>query len=511
MNLLSIYESRYGTAIRRQGDGFNGPCPLCGGDLGKSDRFVVWPHKRDGIGEACQKHGLDGVWWCRRCDSSGDSIAYLMQCEGMSFKDALREFGINPDGGKSTSIRPRHSSPAQPVDTGFCPKTAAGPCDKWRTYAEKLVTEGEQHIFSQPQALAWLAARGIDADAVRKYRIGYLPPEGKCTFGRFRSRNALGLEDVLKADGTPKKLLIPRGIVIPTLDITGTVTNIRIRRHAEDLTPMPDGRTPPKYMELSGSSHAPLLLRPDSAAALSVYVIVEAELDAMLVHHATHGRVGALATRTSRGKPDMLAHQQLKDCARILVALDYDEAGAAGVDWWLETYPQAKRWPTPDGKDPGDAFALGEDIREWIAAGLPPSMSLADGQVDACASGENVGGSGASPESACKNMKKEEDRTNPTKDIDGSTRQFRHWAQATASTPVADAVLPPDAPSLSELRRALAGKEVSDKMLVACPKHQWWWTYYGPSKRGKFGCKNCSGHPKCIVDFQLSEQMRAPH
>jgi len=65
--------------------------------------------------------------------------------------------------------------------------------------------------------------------------------------------------------------------------------------------------------------------------------------------------------------------------------------------------------------------------------------------------------------------------------------------------------LPKGCPSIGELRRAFAGKDVNDDMVVTCPKvsKKWWWTHY-------HYCRKCCGHPECIVDFQLSPQMRAP-
>lgn len=41
-------------------------------------------------------------------------------------------------------------------------------------YATKLQAEAEQEIWNHPEALKWLAARGITEEAVRTYRLGYL-------------------------------------------------------------------------------------------------------------------------------------------------------------------------------------------------------------------------------------------------------------------------------------------------------------------------------------------------
>ncbi len=523
MNLLSIYTNSYGTAVKKQGSGFNGPCPLCGGEPGKSDRFIIWPERSENLGEACAKHGIHGVWSCRQCGAGGDTIAYLMQVEGLNFKQALAELGI--EGGHAA--RKRRAAPSEPKSsTQFTAPEISLPHPKWLAYAAKLVDEAADNIWQQPQALRWLAHRGLDAAAVQQYKIGYLSPEGKCGFGRFRHRSALNLEPKL-VNGKEKKLFIPRGIVIPSFALDGSVINIRIRRHKEDLTPMPDGRIPPKYLELEGSSRTPMLLRANGLPALSAYFITEAELDAILIHHATGGAVGAMAVRTNRGKPDATGHALLVESPCICIALDYDEAGAQGVEFWEENYAQAKRWPTPQGKDPGDAFALGVDIRAWVQAALPRSLALPEleqkkivptsiaydeqktksscGSMEACSSGLLIGGAGAKP---IDNISlKEDDTTMPTSE---HKARKRHWSQATAQTPLTEAVLPQGAPSVSALRSSFAGKDIHDEILVSCPKHNWFWVHYFDKKRNKFGCDNCSGHSQCIVEFQLSEQMRAP-
>lgn len=392
MNLLDLYKSRFGTAVKAQGNGWNGPCPLCGGESGKSDRFVVWPDRDESLGETCAKNQVTGIWSCRQCGRSGDTIAYLMQVDGLDFKAALAELGI--EGGR-TGYR-RRPAPQEPrrQRESFTPRVWPEPSPEWQSYATKLLEEATARIADEPNALRWLAARGITAEAIAQYRIGYLPAEGAKYPGRWRYRSALGLAPKQKEGGaTSQKIFIPRGIIIPTFApdaAGGKLLNLRIRRHKADLQPMPSGKLPPKYMELEGSCKAPLLLRAAGPAHLAAYFVTEAELDAMLIHYATGGAVGAVAVRTNRGKPDATAHERLSAAVKVCVALDYDAAvdergqeyvpadapGSQGLDWWEQTYAQYLRWPTPEGKDPGDAFRLGVDIRQWVAAALPASIAL---------------------------------------------------------------------------------------------------------------------------------------
>ncbi len=416
-DLLDLYRTRFGTAVRQQGNGWNGPCPLCGGQPGKSDRFMVWPDRAESLGETCAAHNIAGIWSCRQCGESGDTIAYLMKIDGLDFKAALAELGI--EGGRPTCRRRRAPVEPRRADASplWTPREWPEPSDVWCAYAAKLLAEAEERISREPAALNWLASRGLSGEAVRRYRIGYLPAESAKYPGRYRARSALGLEPKTGADGKERtRLFIPRGIVIPTCAPDGRVLNLRIRRHKEDL-----GEHSPKYLELEGSCKAPLLLRSSRPGPLAAYFVTEAELDAMLIHHATDGVVGALAVRTNRGKPDVSADGRLREAVRVCIALDYDEPGADGVDFWEKTYPAALRWPTPEGKDPGDACRLGVDIREWVAAALPASIALPqqptrrqdddDGQVDTSPSGQLEAGGGAAPKTAVPSNGTEPDLT----------------------------------------------------------------------------------------------------
>ncbi len=45
--------------------------------------------------------------------------------------------------------------------------------------------------------------------------------------------------------------------------------------------------------------------------------------------------------------------------------------GRDGSAWWKKNYRQARRWPVPEGKDPGEAAASGVDFLTWINDALP--------------------------------------------------------------------------------------------------------------------------------------------
>lgn len=426
--LLEAYQRVIGSKyVKQQGNGYNGPCPLCGGahsGKGRSDRFMVWPERSERVGEACAEHGINGAWYCRRCGASGDTIAFMLEVEGLSFKEALAELGIQ---GKPKSKNRPLKPKAAPAQDEYYPRdwvlSAPDPA-AWQAYAERLLAEALSCLPQSRAALAWLAARGITLEAAQAYRLGYLPEEN-AEHGRFRPRAALGLTPYVnpKTGRQVNSIFIPRGIVIPAFDASGRLIRLRTRRPAPDLSEgsrraagaqAPDlSEGSRKYMVLEGSNPVPMLLPSSRPAHLAAYVVVEAELDAMLLHSLTGGALGVFAALTNRGKPDAAQHTALQESACILNALDYDprevtqddgtvlleSPGASGWEWWRDTYRQARRWPVPQAKDPGDAWASGVDMLAWLRLGLPRSVRLPDnpaqtGAQEPLAPGVNFMGGG---------------------------------------------------------------------------------------------------------------------
>jgi hypothetical protein len=105
-------------------------------------------------------------------------------------------------------------------------------------------------------------------------------------------------------------------------------------------------------------------------------VIVESELDAVMLAGIASDLAAVVALGSCTAKPGRELQAALADCAVVLVALDADRAGAEAMRWWRDALPRSKRWPVPIGKDPGEAFAAGVDIRQWIEAGLPRGFVL---------------------------------------------------------------------------------------------------------------------------------------
>ena len=354
MNVLDILRSK-GIEARKaastQGGEYWSACPGCGGD----DRFHVWP----------DQNGGSGSYWCRQCGKHGDNIQFLIDFDGKNYPEACRALDIETKKDNYQTPKPMSSwihNKNEKKPPGGKTKTESGkkaPPDLWIEKASRLVDWAHESLLKSRKQMRWLADRGIKKEAVIKFRLGWNP--GKDGKDLWRPRESWGLATEMKA-GRKKKLWLPRGLVIPLLDAAGKVVRIRVRR--------PKGE--PRYYVIPGSSMEMLVTGKNCRA----YMVVESELDAILLWQTADELVGSVALGSASAKPGQDLAIMLQACARILLAMDYDTAGAKAMAWWKDTFVQSIRWPVLDGKDPGEAFAAGVDIKAWVSAGLPPGWLI---------------------------------------------------------------------------------------------------------------------------------------
>ncbi|MBA7559392.1 hypothetical protein ES708_01006 [subsurface metagenome] len=347
-----------------KGGEWQGACPRCGEEghdpsTGAPNRFHVWPADNNGTGRG----------WCRRCGWAGDSIQFLIDFEGLTFKDACARLDIGLG-----SLR--RQPPVRPQR--FEPTVYETPTDLWIERATKFLTWSQECLEANPDALAWLAERGIGASLAAWAGLGWNPGEkGRDT---YRSRESWGLPTVMTLKDKPKKLWIPRGLVIPLI-IDDVVIRLRIRRWEDEG---------PRYYMVPGSSPAMMILGAERPA----FVVVESELDAILC--SLHPCAGSATMGTASAHPDARAYRILQDSRGVLVGMDFDKAGADAFGWWSEQFRHAKRWPVPVKKDPGEAFKAGVDIYDWIDRGLTPAARMWKPVAGGQGSGIRDQGSGVS-------------------------------------------------------------------------------------------------------------------
>lgn len=312
-----------------------GGCPFCGG----RDRFRVWPDEKG------------GRFWCRGCGKAGDAIQWLRDFRGLSFQEACLELGRGP-----SLNRPREHREDRPKPL---------PSSKWQGKARAFLNQTVETLWKSKDAISFLHGRGLKDEPIRAAELGWNPVDLR------EPRENWGLEPSKDEKGNVKRLWFPRGLVIP-LQIAGAVHRMRIRR--------PEGE--PRYFIVSGSDMRPMMWNADRGAV----VVVESELDALLIQQEAGDVCGVVALGSAQAKPDSETDKALRQADTLLISLDYDTAGAS-ASWghWLKSYPQAKRWPVPVGKDPTEAAQQELNVKAWIEAGLnvKPSSLQRDERAEA--------------------------------------------------------------------------------------------------------------------------------
>jgi hypothetical protein len=285
----------------------------------------------------------------------------LEKSEG--FREFLREFC--PDAARGAA-RPRGRTPRMPDEgrapTDWQPEDPEAPAELWRKKCGQVMAHGLEQLQEDRDIQAWLADRGISLSTAARFGLGWIPRS------YYRERRAWGVDPEHHADGREKKLWIPRGLVIPYIRHQ-QLQRLRFRRFEEDEYP--------RYYVLPGSSRAPMWMRRTAEAGPEAVAVVETELDGIMLWERAGDLVHVAALGSSSAKPhDPELLRVLDSADRILVSLDHDQGGLKGLRWWRDRYASATYWPVPVGDDPGDAYAEGVDIREWILEGLPPAARI---------------------------------------------------------------------------------------------------------------------------------------
>ena len=315
-------------------------CPSCGG----RDRFFIQPNYK-------MKNCI-GRYACRQCDIKGDTIQFCREILGLEWEQAIEKSHARV--------------PQMPTVLRFEKPTSRQikpPPIKWQEKAKVFIDWASKEIEKRPDILDWLEKRGISRNAVKDYQIGYTQ-NPKSKYGEFRRPfSEFGLQEEFRQDGRLKEIWIPKGIVIPTIEPSGAVVRLKIRR--DNWKPTDKFS---KYVVVSGSMQGMNLV---GDRGKRVMVVVESELDAYSLHHKVKDFAFAVAVGSNNKNPDNFTDHLAKIKHFLLICHDNDEGGVTMLEKWRGLYPHAKAHPSSTGKDIGEAVNKGVDLREWLLSGLP--------------------------------------------------------------------------------------------------------------------------------------------
>jgi len=348
--------------LLRRGREFTGLCPF---HKEKTPSFSVVEDK--------------GFFHCFGCGAHGDVISFAMQTGNLSFPEAVeqlaREAGLEVP--KST---PEERERAQRQTT------LRGAIEAAAAYFEEQL-----HAPGGREALAYLVKRGLDADTILRFRLGYAPDR------RDGLKRALGKE-------FPEPLLVEAGLLRKSEDERESYDYFRGRV----IFPIADrggriiafgGRTlgdgQPKYLN---SPDTPLFekgrvlygwaqARAAAGGGRGPVIVVEGYMDVIALQRS--GFVGAVAPLGTA-----LTERQIEELWRIapepILCFDGDTAGLRAAGRALDrALPLLKPGYTlqfatlPAGEDP-DTLVLRQGVqamRETLARARPMAEFLWDREL----------------------------------------------------------------------------------------------------------------------------------
>ena len=336
--------------LKRAGSAYKGLCPF---HSEKTPSFVVTPDRE--------------TWHCFGCGQGGDIFTFLMQRDGLDFREALTRLAerAGVELSERTAQEDRHRRRLREAL-----EAAIG----W--YREVLVQARQAEV-----ARAYLAERGLSEETLERFSVGYAPNTWDALTRRLRAR-AFSDEELVSAGlasiGRRGAIDRFRGrIIIPIRDQSARPIGLggRILPGAEGPKYLNSPATPlfDKSRALFGIDIAKTAIRREKLA-----VIVEGYTDVMAAHQAGFGNVVAsLGTALTRGQIELATRY----ADAVALAYDVDLAGEAATQRGLleELGPEAavskvRVIRIPAGKDPDELIRTDPTAWRTAVADAKPVM-----------------------------------------------------------------------------------------------------------------------------------------
>jgi len=287
---------------------------------------------------------------CFGCGVSGSAIKFVMDFDRLEFPDAVEELAqaagltVPREGG-------RDAAPREPKTDLY-------------SLLEDVASWYEHELPRHAAAQAYCRQRGLDAETIKRFRIGWAPAgyDGvlKALGNSVRRRDLLDEAGMLATGDRGKYDRFRERLMFPILDRRGRV--IAFGGRVVQAAPA-SGQAPPKYLN---SPETPLFHKgrelfalwqvKQANAQLPRIVVVEGYMDVIALHQA--GLPIAVATLGTATTPD---HTEVlfRAAPDVVFCFDGDRAGRAAAWKALESAlprlrdgRQAYFLFLPDGEDP---------------------------------------------------------------------------------------------------------------------------------------------------------------
>lgn len=298
-----------------------------------------------------------GMYYCFSSSQGGDIFTFIEKMEGVDFKGALKILAEKA-GVELTKEDPKKRNER----------------DKQYAILEMATAFFEEKLKEDSEAYAYIIARGLNKETIKKWRIGYAP--GPPNYGWRELREELQKKNFNDAEGVRAGLVKEPGagkapydlfrdrIMFPISDPSGRVIAFSGRILSKDTESpkyvnTPDTELFNKSEALYGYHEAKNGIR-----TLGFSLVVEGQFDVVLAH-----QVGYKNTVAVSGTALTAHHVSLLQrlSSKVVLALDSDQAGmraaVRAAEVMLQRGVDLKVASLPAGKDPADLIK--EDKEEF--------------------------------------------------------------------------------------------------------------------------------------------------
>src|SRR5271157_2288935 len=293
--------------LKKSGQNFTGLCPFHGE---KTPSFAVHPVKQ--------------IFHCFGCGKGGDVFSFVMEMEKCPFPDAVR---IVAEKCGIPIPRPKERTPEERKENQQRAALIEMHREAQAFFARQLESTAEGRA-----ARAYLDDRGLNAEAIARFGIGYAPSGGDLLLRHLKLKYAEKLlveSGVISRDQSGDRLFdrFRRRITFPIANESGKIVAIGCRALGDDQ---------PKYLnspETSIYSKSNVLYHLDRAKEAIRHqdfaILVEGYMDAIAVARAGIANVVA-SCGTSLAEPQIKLLGRFTK--RVIVNYDPDAAGQAATE-----------------------------------------------------------------------------------------------------------------------------------------------------------------------------------
>ncbi len=319
--------------LKKNGQNFTGLCPF---HSEKTPSFAVHPVKQ--------------IYHCFGCGVGGDVFKFVMEMDKCDFMEAVRTVA---DKCGIAIPRSREHSPEERRE------------QQQRTALVELHREAAgffgRQLESTPEGKAargYLADRGLDAEAIARFGLGYAPASGEALLRHLKTKYSEKLVDLAGLSSRDPSGRthdrFRRRIIFPIANESGKVVAFGGRALGDDLPKYLNSPETPIYIKSTVLYHLDRAKEPIRAADAAI--LVEGYMDTIAVARAgINNVVASCGTSLTEAQVKLIS----RFTRRIIVNYDPDTAGQAATERslaiLLEHNCDVRVLALPGGKDP-DTF-----------------------------------------------------------------------------------------------------------------------------------------------------------